>query len=114
MMTDWLIATVAGIELGLLLYVCVRLRMFFGPRIRERYGNLMRRAFWALTLLFMVPWLASSLIVTDESGRYLQSLPPVTSRLFVFRSDRSRFQNRCWQTWQERSATHTFFATFFL
>lgn len=54
MMTDWLIATLAGIELGLLLYVCVRLRMFFGPRIRERYGNLMRQVFWILTLLFMV------------------------------------------------------------
>ena len=54
MLMDWLFATLAGIELGLLLYVVVRLRMFFGPRIRERFGNLTRRIFWGFTLVFMV------------------------------------------------------------
>lgn len=53
-MQHWLIATLEGVGLGLTLYVCVRLRMYFGPRIREHFGNLARQAYWALTILVMI------------------------------------------------------------
>jgi hypothetical protein len=53
-MQHWFTATIIGIGLGLALYTCVRMRMHFGPIIRNRYGNLARRAYWLLTILVMV------------------------------------------------------------
>lgn len=53
-MQHWLIATLEGAILGLTLYCCVRLRMYIGPKVRERFGNLARRAYWLLTILLMI------------------------------------------------------------
>ena len=51
---DLLLASFAGLFLGLLLFGCVRLRMHVGPIIRARWGNRMRQIYWALTILVMV------------------------------------------------------------
>jgi hypothetical protein len=53
-MQNWLIATLEGICLGLTLYLCVRLRMYLGPVIRERFGDSARQVYWLLTILLMV------------------------------------------------------------
>jgi NADH:ubiquinone oxidoreductase subunit 4 (subunit M) len=50
----WLIATLDGICLGLALFACVRLRMHFGPIVRDRYGSMARRAYWLFTILLMI------------------------------------------------------------
>lgn len=50
----WIAATLIGFCLGLALYGCVRLRIFLGPRLRDRYGNVARQAFWILTIVVMV------------------------------------------------------------
>ena len=36
------------------MFACVRLRMYVGPIIRARWGNLMRQAYWLATILFMI------------------------------------------------------------
>jgi hypothetical protein len=53
-MQHWLFATFAGVGLGLTLYACVRLRMYVGPLIRERFGDWARRAYWLVTILVMI------------------------------------------------------------
>ena len=53
-MQHWLTATLDGICLGLLLYACVRLRMHFGPIVKQRYGSWARRAYWIFTILLMI------------------------------------------------------------
>ena len=53
-MQHWLIATLEGAGLGLALYLCVRLRMYLGPLIRERFGTHARRTYWILTIVVMV------------------------------------------------------------
>jgi len=53
-MQHWLISTVAGVLLGILLYYCVLLRMHVGPIIKERYGNWARRVYWGFTIAIMV------------------------------------------------------------
>jgi hypothetical protein len=53
-MQHWLAATLIGVSLGLALYACVRLRMYFGPIVRDRYGHWARRAYWMATILIMV------------------------------------------------------------
>jgi hypothetical protein len=53
-MQHWLIATIEGVGLGLTLYLCVRLRMFLGPLIREHFGNQARRVYWLFTILVMI------------------------------------------------------------
>ncbi len=47
-------ASLTGVCLGLLLFACVRLRMYVGPIIRARWGNLMRKAYWLFTIVVMV------------------------------------------------------------
>ncbi|MDG1462380.1 MAG: hypothetical protein P8R04_02330 [Gammaproteobacteria bacterium] len=47
-------ASIVGVCLGLLLFACVRLRMHFGPIIRARWGNLMRKVYWLFTIMIMV------------------------------------------------------------
>ena len=53
-MQHWIITTLMGAVLGLTLFACVRLRMYIGPVIRQRYGNGYRRAYWLLTIIVMV------------------------------------------------------------
>ena len=53
-MSTWFAAAAIGLIAGLLLYACVRVRMHFGPRIRELYGNSARKAFWLVTILAMI------------------------------------------------------------
>ena len=53
-MQHWLTATLDGVCLGLLLYACVRLRMHFGPIIKQRFGAQARRAYWLFTILLMI------------------------------------------------------------
>ena len=53
-MQQWIIATLIGAGLGLLLYGCVRLRMHFGPLLRERYGNWARQLCWVVIIALMV------------------------------------------------------------
>ena len=53
-MQPWIAATIAGICLGLAFYGCVRLRMYLGPLIRDRFGNVARRVYWLLTIAVMV------------------------------------------------------------
>ena len=47
-------SSMAGILLGLGFYACVRMRMYAGPKLRERYGNWARQLYWLLTILLMV------------------------------------------------------------
>jgi hypothetical protein len=54
MIRYWLTSTILGTGLGLVLYACVRMRMHYGPILRERYGNWLRQTYWILTILFMV------------------------------------------------------------
>jgi hypothetical protein len=53
-MQHWLVASAMGICLGLMLFACVRLRMYFGPIVRDRYGNTARQAYWIATILIMI------------------------------------------------------------
>ena len=53
-MQHWLAATITGVFLGLVLYACVRLRMHFGPILREQYGNWAREIYWVATIVIMV------------------------------------------------------------
>jgi hypothetical protein len=53
-MKHWLVATGDGIFLGLILYALVRLRMFLGPILKQRYGNRVRQMYWLITLAAMV------------------------------------------------------------
>ena len=61
-MTDWLPATCAGVALGVLLFVCVRLRMAFAPMARERYGQGARLAVWILSIALMIALANGTLI----------------------------------------------------
>ena len=71
-MWHWIIATVTGIGLGLLLYFCVRLRMYFGPLLRERYGNWARWLCWLTSLVVMVALANAALLFQRYSlGAYL-------------------------------------------
>jgi hypothetical protein len=51
---DWIMATVAGFILGLIFYGFVRLRMYLGPIIRARYGQIARRLYWFFTIVAMI------------------------------------------------------------
>ena len=53
-MQHWIFATLIGIGLGLMLYGCVRLRIYLGPKLQERFGNWARSAYWLLTIVVMV------------------------------------------------------------
>jgi hypothetical protein len=53
-MNHWLVATGIGILLGLLLYACVRLRMYLGPILKKHYGNRVRQMYWVITIAVMV------------------------------------------------------------
>ncbi|MDJ0927423.1 MAG: hypothetical protein QNJ73_07195 [Gammaproteobacteria bacterium] len=53
-MQHWILATLIGIGLGLMLYGCVRLRIHLGPRLQARFGNWARSAYWLLTIIVMV------------------------------------------------------------
>ncbi len=50
----WIAATLAGLGLGLAWFGCVRLRMHFGPILKARYGNHVRRIYWVLTIAAMI------------------------------------------------------------
>ena len=50
----WIIASVAGLILGFVFYGCVRTRMYLGPIIRARYGQLARRLYWFFTIVAMI------------------------------------------------------------
>ena len=53
-MLHWVAASTGGILLGLLLFGCVRLRMYLGPIIKESYGEWARRAYWLATIGVMI------------------------------------------------------------
>ena len=53
-MQFWLAATITGALLGLILFACVRLRMHFGPLVRENFGDLARKVYWLATILIMI------------------------------------------------------------
>ena len=53
-MQHWIFATLIGIGLGLMLYGCVRLRIYVGPILRDRFGNWARSAYWVFTIIVMV------------------------------------------------------------
>jgi hypothetical protein len=53
-MNHWLVATGIGILLGLLLYACVRIRMYLGPILKKHYGNRARQMYWVFTMAVMV------------------------------------------------------------
>jgi hypothetical protein len=53
-MQFWLAGSITGILLGLILFACVRLRMHFGPLVREKYGDWARKVYWLATILLMV------------------------------------------------------------
>ena len=65
-MQAWIIATAAGIALGLLLYLCVRLRMWLGPIIRDRFGQWARRLYWIVTIAVMVVLANAGLLLVRE------------------------------------------------
>ncbi len=51
---SWLVSTVAGIGVGLIFYVCVRIRVLLGPVAREHFGNVARHGTWLATILLMI------------------------------------------------------------
>jgi hypothetical protein len=53
-MNHWLVATGIGILLGLLLYACVRIRVYLGPILKKHYGNRVRQMYWVFTMAVMV------------------------------------------------------------
>ena len=53
-MQHWLIATLIGISLGLVLFACLRLRIHFGPKVGQHFGSWARRIFWVFTILLMI------------------------------------------------------------
>ena len=53
-MNPWVISTFTGAGLGCLLYCCVRLRMHFGPKVRQRYGDKAREILWLLIIIGMI------------------------------------------------------------
>jgi hypothetical protein len=53
-MQHWVIATATGISLGLILFLCVRLRMYVGPILKNRYGAWARQTYWILTIVVMI------------------------------------------------------------
>ena len=53
-MQPWIAATLAGLVLGLLFYGCVRMRMYFGPLLRNQFGNRARQAYWIMTFVLMI------------------------------------------------------------
>lgn len=67
-----------GGVLGLLLFGCVRLRMHLGPRLKARYGNRARRAYWLLTIVMMV---ALANVALFGLRAYMTTSPPNGSQL---------------------------------
>jgi hypothetical protein len=53
-MQHWAVATATGISVGLILFLCVRLRMYVGPILKIRYGPWARQTYWILTILVMI------------------------------------------------------------
>lgn len=51
---DWFATIVGGIATGMALFLCVRLRIFLGPRLHARFGNPARRLAWVLIVLLMI------------------------------------------------------------
>ena len=78
-MQYWLIATIEGACLGLALYLCVRVRIYLGPVIKDRFGTWPRRMFWFATILAMILISNAGLLVFRI---YLES-QPVTDKTLV-------------------------------
>lgn len=79
-MQQWIAATLLGGVLGLALFGCVRLRMHLGPRLKARYGNKARRAYWLLTIVIMVT-LANVALLGLRA--YFAADPPVGNQLVM-------------------------------
>ena len=79
-MQFWLAATITGIFLGLILFACVRLRMHFGPLIRQRYGDWARRSFWLASILLMILLANQSL---ELLRIYVDNQIPATENLLL-------------------------------
>ncbi|MGI9341400.1 MAG: hypothetical protein ACR2QV_01025 [Gammaproteobacteria bacterium] len=79
-MQQWIAATLLGGVLGLALFGCVRLRMHLGPRIKARYGNQARHAYWLLTIVVMVA-LANLALLGLRA--YFAAVPPVGNQLVM-------------------------------
>lgn len=62
----WIMATVAGLILGLIFYGCVRTRMYLGPIIRARYGQIARRLYWFFTIVAMILFANAGLLALRE------------------------------------------------
>lgn len=80
MLRHWIIATLISLGLGLLLYYCVRLRMHFGPLLRDRYGEAARRILWFGIILLMVGVANAMLYVLRFA---LEAGPPVDNPLIL-------------------------------
>ena len=76
-MNPWIISTLTGIALGMVFYGCVRLRMHFGPRVRDRYGENARHIFWVFIIVCMVLLANSGLILLRSF------LPPEPANLIL-------------------------------
>jgi len=79
-MQQWIATTLLGGVLGLALFGCVRLRMHLGQRIKARYGNLARRAYWLLTIVVMVT-LANVALLGLRA--YFTAAPPAGNQLVM-------------------------------
>lgn len=53
-MLDYVIGIVEGMILGAALYLCVRVRVKFGPLALSRYGQWARSLVWVLSILLMI------------------------------------------------------------
>ena len=73
-MQHWIVATLIGVVLGIGLYGFVRLRMCIAPRLKTRFGDSARYAFWILTIVLMIAVANIALWVLRV---YLRSYPPI-------------------------------------
>lgn len=79
-MQHWIVATGDGVFLGLVLYACVRLRMYIGPILKERYGNWARQIYWVFTIVIMVLAANIALLVLQK---YLGDSPSPDENLML-------------------------------
>jgi len=50
----WIVSALLGVGTGFVYYVCVRLRMFLGPRFREFAGQWFRQLLWVLIFVAVI------------------------------------------------------------
>ncbi len=104
----WLIPAGEGIVIAFVFYALVRVRMWLGPRMRDRFGEHARTATWVLTIGLMVVaanvgliWLRR--ILHDEHG---VDAPFLHEMLYAFVAFAVGFGLVFWHVIRKRGHAH--------